>query len=384
MHIAPIILGNVISSRFLKRPPRSINIAWFTDQCFLTEEILPTLEIENVFFKSHPMTQESYLDVLKQYFHKDIPPQELLLSYIMVLSLSLGSSSDISLTKDVKNTVLNYCEITNITTPDCNILLSILLNYLEQLQSHSSMENLRVLLDTHSISIPSIHDILLSDMGNPTTSLDTILLYTFAVLLESDNYGDALRLAIYVSRDTTYIAMLVSTICSLLYPIEATKSRLPKLPKRFEYRPIQEMDHMPDIITRFRGPFKFLSNLYPTPITYKGNTYCCLEAAYQAQKSLDPAIQERFANIRLPYKARGMGQRIKTIRPDWFDIRISIMEELLYIKFSHPQLKEWLQCTGQNKIVECNTWGDTFWGIYNGVGENHLGTLLMKVRDTLL
>ena len=384
MRIAPIILGNVISSRFLKRPPRSTNIAWFTDQCFLTEEILPTLEIENVFFKSDPMTQESYLDILKQRIHKDIPPQEILLSYIMVLTLSLASSSDISLTKDVKNTVLNYCEITNITTPDCKILLSILLDYLEQLQSHSSMENLRVLLDTHSISIPAIHDIILSDMGSPTTSLDTILLYTFAVLLESDNYGDALRLAIYVSRDTTYIAMLVSTICSLLYPIEATKSRLPKPPKRFEYRSIQEMDHMPDIITRFRGPFKFLSNLYPTPITYKGNTYCCLEAVYQAQKSLDPAIHERFANIRLPYKARGMGQRIKTIRPDWFDIRISIMEELLYIKFSHPQLKEWLQCTGQSKIVECNTWGDTFWGIYNGVGENHLGTLLMKVRDTLL
>lgn len=330
------------------------------------------------------MTQESYLDVLKQCIHEGIPPQELLLSYIMVLSLSLASSSDISSTKDVKNTVLNYCEITNIATQNCNILLSILLDYLEQLQSHSSMESLRVLLDTHSISIPSIHDIILSDMGSPTTSLDTILLYTFAVVLESDNYGDALRLAIYVSRDTTYIAMLVSTICSLIYPLEATKSRLPKPPKRFEYRPIQEMDHMPDIITRFRGPFKFLSNLYPTPITYKGNTYCCLEAAYQAQKSLDPAIHERFANIRLPYKARGMGQRIKTIRPDWFDIRISIMEELLYIKFSHPQLKEWLQCTGQSKIVECNTWGDTFWGIYNGVGENHLGTLLMKVRDTLL
>ena len=384
MRIAPIILGNVISSRFLKRPPRSINIAWFTDQCFLTEEILPTLEIENVFFKSDPMTQESYLDILKQRIHKDIPPQELLLSYIMVLSLSLASSSDISSTKEVKDAVLNYCEITNIATQDCNILLSILLNYLEQLQSHSSIDSLRVLLDTHSISIPAIHDIILSDMGSPTTSLDTILLYTFAVLLESDNYGDALRLAIYVSRDTTYIAMLVSTICSLLYPIEATKSRLPKLPKRFEYRPIQEMDHMPDIITRFRGPFKFLSNLYPTPITYKGHTYCCLEAAYQAQKSLDPAIQERFANIRLPYKARGMGQRIKTIRPDWFDIRISIMEELLYIKFSHPQLKEWLQCTGQSNIVECNTWGDTFWGVYNGVGENHLGTLLMKVRGTLL
>ena len=384
MHIAPIILGNVISSRFLKRPPRSTNIAWFTDQCFLTEEILPTLDIENLLFLSSPMVQESHLHILEQLIHKGIPPQEILLSYIMILSLSLTNSFDTSSIKDVKDTVLNYCEITNITTPNCKILLNILLDYLEQLQSHSSIKNLRVLLDTHSISIPSIYDIILSDMGNPTTSLYTILLYAFAVLLESDNYGDALRLAIYVSRDTTYIAMLVSTICSLLYPLEATKSRLTKQPKRFEYRSIQEMDHMPDIITRFRGPFKFLSNLYAAPINYKGHTYCCLEAAYQAQKSLDPTIHERFTNIRLPHKARGMGQRIKTIRTDWFDIRIDIMEELLYIKFSHPQLKEWLLCTGQSKIVECNTWGDTFWGVYNGVGENHLGTLLMKVRDTLL
>lgn len=384
MRIAPIILGNVISSRFLKRPPRSTNIAWFTDQCFLTEEILPTLDIEKALFSSSPMTQKSHLHVLKQLIHTGIPSQELLLSYIMVLSLSLANSSDISITNELKDTVLNYCKITNIATPDCNILLSILLNYLEQLQSHSSIENLRILLETHSISIPSIQELVLLVSGNSTTSLQDILIRSFATLLESDNYGDALRLAIYVSRDTTYISMLVSTICSLLYPIDATKSRLPKPPKRFEYRPIQEMDHMPDIITRFRGPFKFLSNLYPTPITYKGHAYCCLEAAYQAQKSLDPAIHERFANIRLPYKARGMGQRIKTIRPDWFDIRIDIMEELLYIKFSHPQLKEWLQCTGQSNIVECNPWGDTFWGVYNGVGENHLGLLLMKVRDTLI
>lgn len=383
MYIAPIILGNVISSRFLKRPPKSTNIAWFTGQSYLTEEILPTLDIEKVLFPHSPMTKDSHLQALEELIHKG-SPQDVLLSYIMVVSLSLENSPDTSLRKGLKDTVLNYFEITDIATPDCKVLLSVLLDYLVQLQSHSSIESLRVVLDTHSISIPSVHDILLSDTGNPTTSLYDILLYTFAVLLESDNYGDALRLAIYVSRDTSYIAMLVSTICHLLYPLEATKTRLTKQPKRFEYRSIQEMGHMPDIITRFRGPFKFLSNLYATPINYKGHTYCCLEAAYQAQKSLDPAIHERFANIRLPYKARGMGQHIKTIRPDWFDIRIDIMEELLFMKFSHPQLKEWLQCTGQSKIVECNTWGDTFWGVYNGVGENHLGTLLMKVRDTFL
>ena len=383
MRIAPIILGNVISSRFLKRPPRSTNIAWFTRQSHLTEEILPTLDIEKVLFSHSPMAENSHLHALEELIHKG-SPQDILLSYIMVLSLSLENSPDTSLRKSLKDTVLNYFEITDIATPDCKVLLSVLLDYLVQLQSHSSIESLRVVLDAHSISIPSVHDILLSDTGNPTISLYDILLYTFAILLESDNYGDALRLAIYVSRGTTYITMLVSTICSLLYPLEATKSRLTKQPKRFEYRSIQEMDHMPDTITRFRGPFKFLSNLYAIPINYKGHTYCCLEAAYQAQKSLDPTVHARFAKIQLSYKARGMGQRIKLVRPDWFDIRLSIMEELLRIKFSDPVLKECLQCTGQSKIIECNTWGDTFWGVYNGVGENHLGTLLMKVRDALL
>ena len=102
MRIAPIILGNVISSRFLKRPPRSTNITWFTDQCFLTEEILPTLDIEKALFSSSPMTQKSHLHVLKQLIHTGIPPQELLLSYIMVLSLSLANSSDISITNELK------------------------------------------------------------------------------------------------------------------------------------------------------------------------------------------------------------------------------------------------------------------------------------------
>lgn len=383
MRIAPIILGNVISSRFLKRPPRSTNIAWFTGQSYLTEEILPTLDIDEVLFSASPMTQEDHLHVLKQLIHTGPPPQEILLSYIMVLSLSLANSPNISITKELHDTVLNCCEMTNIATPDCKILLSILLNYLEQIQSHSSIENLRIWLEIYSISIPSIQELVLLDSGNPTTSLQDILIRSFAALLESDNYGDALRLATYVSRDTTYIAMLVSTICALLYPLDATKSRLPKPPKRFEYRPIQEMDYMPDIIARFRGPFKFLSNLYPTPITYNGLTYCCLEAAYQAQKSLDYTVHTRFANIQLPYKARGMGQRIKPIRSDWFNIRLDIMEELLHIKFSNPQLKECLQRTGKSTLIESNTWGDTFWGVFEGVGENHLGKLLMKVRDTL-
>jgi predicted NAD-dependent protein-ADP-ribosyltransferase YbiA (DUF1768 family) len=35
-------------------------------------------------------------------------------------------------------------------------------------------------------------------------------------------------------------------------------------------------------------------------------------------------------------------------------------------------------------LIEENTWGDTFWGICKGQGENHLGRLLMQIRDELL
>lgn len=31
--------------------------------------------------------------------------------------------------------------------------------------------------------------------------------------------------------------------------------------------------------------------------------------------------------------------------------------------------------------MEENNWGDKFWGTVNGVGENHLGKILMRIRD---
>ena len=37
-------------------------------------------------------------------------------------------------------------------------------------------------------------------------------------------------------------------------------------------------------------------------------------------------------------------------------------------------------------LIEGNTWewSRTFWGVCNGSGENHLGRLLMKVREELI
>jgi predicted NAD-dependent protein-ADP-ribosyltransferase YbiA (DUF1768 family) len=58
------------------------------------------------------------------------------------------------------------------------------------------------------------------------------------------------------------------------------------------------------------------------------------------------------------------------------------MYAVLDLKFSQNAylLNKLRQITGE--IVEDNTWGDTFWGQCNGMGQNQLGKLLMKIRDT--
>lgn len=35
------------------------------------------------------------------------------------------------------------------------------------------------------------------------------------------------------------------------------------------------------------------------------------------------------------------------------------------------------------ELIEGNYWHDTYWGVCEGVGENHLGKLLMEIRNEL-
>ena len=56
------------------------------------------------------------------------------------------------------------------------------------------------------------------------------------------------------------------------------------------------------------------------------------------------------------------------------------MEFVLRQKFAHPDLLAMLLATGDMELVEDNDWDDTYWGVCNGLGQNHLGKLLMKIR----
>ena len=44
---------------------------------------------------------------------------------------------------------------------------------------------------------------------------------------------------------------------------------------------------------------------------------------------------------------------------------------------------EMLLATDDMEIIEGNVWGDTFWGVCDGKGENNLGKVLMEVRQHL-
>ena len=75
-----------------------------------------------------------------------------------------------------------------------------------------------------------------------------------------------------------------------------------------------------------------------------------------------------------------MGRKVK-LRPDWEEVKISIMKSCLEAKFKDNDLMEMLKSTAPKYLEETNNWGDKFWGVENGVGENMLGKLLMEIRD---
>lgn len=139
---------------------------------------------------------------------------------------------------------------------------------------------------------------------------------------------------------------------------------------------------MPNLIDNFEDEFHFLSNFYYCKVTYEGILYPSSEHAYQAAKSTinEDRMSVKYAGS--PAQAKQRGRHIK-MRPDWDDVKLGVMEDILRIKFGRPLLKEKLLLTKGFNIVEGNHWGDTYWGVCRGKGSNHLGQLLMKIREEI-
>lgn len=140
---------------------------------------------------------------------------------------------------------------------------------------------------------------------------------------------------------------------------------------------------MTERIERFREEHRFLSNFYRGhSFSWRGKTWPTAEHAYQAAKCVHSKDEERIRLLPRPGLAKRLGRRVE-IRPDFDQVKVGLMAEILERKFRDPALKKKLLETGHAELVEGNHWNDTFWGQCNGQGQNRLGLLLMQLRNRL-
>jgi len=137
---------------------------------------------------------------------------------------------------------------------------------------------------------------------------------------------------------------------------------------------------MATTIDAFRGKYAFLSNFFFQPFVFERERYSSVEHGFQANKTLDLVARGTVRAAMTPDAAKKLGQLV-TLRPDWEVIKLGLMEKLVTEKFrQNIFIRGLLLGTGDAVLIEGNSWKDTFWGVCKGVGQNHLGLILMRVR----
>jgi N-glycosidase YbiA len=140
---------------------------------------------------------------------------------------------------------------------------------------------------------------------------------------------------------------------------------------------------MSNAITAFTGSHRWLSNFAACSVTFDGKVYTTVEHAYQAAKSLNLEYREAVRYARTAGEAKRLG-KLAPMRHDWEDIKEDVMLHRTQQKYQHEYYRQLLAETGSAEIMEGNTWGDTFWGVCNGQGQNKLGHIIMAVRSEIL
>jgi ribA/ribD-fused uncharacterized protein len=108
-----------------------------------------------------------------------------------------------------------------------------------------------------------------------------------------------------------------------------------------------------------------------------------LEHGFQLAKTRDQTARLRIASAPTPGAAKRLGRDVP-LRPGWEEAKKGVMRALLIQKFTrHADLARVLLATGDAELVEGNSWGDVYWGVSGGHGQNMLGKQLMDVRSAL-
>lgn len=139
-------------------------------------------------------------------------------------------------------------------------------------------------------------------------------------------------------------------------------------------------------ILEFKEEYRFLSNSYNSPVTYKGLTFPNVEAAFRAQKCTDEEDKLKYTKADNPDFTDLMSKKTDS-NTDIEPKNSHLMYEILLAKFSNPELQQKLLSTGYDKLINGNTYHDNYWGnctckkCRDTEGSNRLGSNLMLVRN---
>ena len=144
------------------------------------------------------------------------------------------------------------------------------------------------------------------------------------------------------------------------------------------------------VISSFVDEYGFLSNFHPCLIQMGQVKFTSSEQAYHWHKLANPEDREKILKLATAWEAKKFSRKC-LILPDWDDLRTGVMLSVLILKFEQNlDLKLKLLDTKPAILMEGNHWNDTFWGcVWKGedqggwIGSNHLGRILMLIRDTL-
>lgn len=129
---------------------------------------------------------------------------------------------------------------------------------------------------------------------------------------------------------------------------------------------------------------KEFGTYYKVNMKLDGKVWPTVEHYFQAMKfPTNPELQEKIRLTKTPSAAKTLGRKEGPIREDWETYRMEVMERALREKFSNPELKAKLLAT-KDAILRETSPLDNFWGVgRKNKGMNHLGLLLMKIRQEL-
>ena len=140
----------------------------------------------------------------------------------------------------------------------------------------------------------------------------------------------------------------------------------------------------------YENDYYVLSNFSAFRVVFDGVDFDTSEHAYHYQKfgrkTPGHAVAAEYVrSARSAHEAFKIAEQFKEMyRPDWYDVRVGIMKQILIAKANqHEYVMRKLLATGNRELIE-DSWRDPFWGWGpNRDGQNMVGKLWMEIREEL-